>query len=302
MTDLCPEEPQVLGAALKHALGQRRVQLATVGLHVHRQPGPVGGQVRRRRQIQVLGAGGGQQRDRVVDAEVPEGGAAEAAVGLAAGPGLVSHPYHVDLTQLLFQAMPHGQRGAPDRRGVGGTGGGGRRDRQRRGADPLLRVAAFVGEVRPNLDFLAIVGRGQRVVAARGAWDVHFRAAPPVAVAGSGQAVGVIDVARRRLQRHPHLRRPRDLRIAGGRGIARRIGRPGPRRRPAAVALDVGGAHLHPVCRAGIQARNDHGPSGGVRGLVLGPVGPGRLRGLLVAQVVGVDVGTGVRRRQPVHA
>ena len=40
-------------AAQKHALGQRRVQLATVGLHVHRQPGPVGGQVRRRREIQV---------------------------------------------------------------------------------------------------------------------------------------------------------------------------------------------------------------------------------------------------------
>ena len=157
--------------------------------------------------------------------------------------------------------MPHGQRGAPDRRGVGGTGGGGRRDRQRRGADPLLRVAALVGEVRPNLDFLAIVGRGQRVVAARGARDVHpvgSRAAPLVAVADCGQAVGVSDVARRRLQRHPHLRRPRDLRIAGGRGIARRIGRPGPRRRPVAVALGVGGAHLHPVCRAGIQARKDH--------------------------------------------
>ena len=195
--------------------------------------------------------------------------------------------------------MPHGQRGAPDRRGVGGTGGGDRRDRQRRGADPLLRVAAIVGEVRPNLDFLAIVGRGQRVVAARGAWDVHFRAAPPVAVADAGQAVGVIDVARCCLQRHPHLRRPRDRRIAGGRGIARRSGRPGPRRRPGAVALGVGGAHLHLVRGPGVQA-----PDGGdwwrsrSAGLLVqfDPAGA-----LAVAQVVVVDVGAGVRRRGPAH-
>ena len=77
----------------------------------------------------------------------------------------------------------------------------------------------------------------------------------------------------------------------------RRGGRPAPRLRPVAVALGVGGAHLHLVRGPGVQA-----PDGGAgAGHVLGAVGPAPARALAVAQVVVVDVGTGGRRRGPAH-
>ena len=97
--------------------------------------------------------------------------------------------------------------------------------RQRRLADPSLRGAAVIGEVRPDLDLLVRVGRGQRAGAARRARDVHPigpRPAPLIAVADTAQPVSVGEVARPRRQRHPHLRRTRDRRLARGQGVAGR--------------------------------------------------------------------------------
>ena len=78
---------------------------------------------------------------------------------------------------------------------------------------------------------------------------------------------------------------------------ARGGGPTGPRDRPIAVALGVGGAHLHLIRRVRRQA-----PDGGAgAGDVLRAVGEIPAGARAVLQVVGGDGGTGVRRRGPGH-
>ena len=155
------------------------VQFATVGLHVHRQPGSVGRQVRRRREIQVKRVPPPKQRrHRVVDAEMPEGAAAAEAADTPRGRSGPRIP--TGITEVSSSAssssLPRGQRGAPDRRGVGGTGGGVRRHRPRLVAGPRLREARDVRETHPHPQLLAVVvASAQREARPRRPEDV----APP---------------------------------------------------------------------------------------------------------------------------
>ena len=171
--------------------------------------------------------------------------------------------------------MPHGQRVAPDGRGVGGTGGGGRRNLVGLVAGQRASgLSLIVVEGHPDRDLVALLARGQGVGGTRGAPDIRPRRDPLVGVADRRQPFVVGDVRGRRRQRPTHLRRIRNGRLALGGG--------------------VGGDH------GGIVGDREIGETGDlVSSGVLQRVGAGH--GLVVAELDGLvlrDHGRGLQRNQ----
>ena len=182
-------------------LAQRQVDLSGVRLHVQRQFGPVGGQVR--------GGGDTQPADvtlvddpgyRVGRAEMLEGERREAADAVRGG-----EPCRLR-EAVRIQGMPRGQRAAPDRLGACG---GGRRHLVGLVAGERLGVVRIVGEGDADFEFHILVARGGRVGARRGACNGRSSPEPLVGVAGACQPIGVLDVRCRGRKRHAHLRRTR---------------------------------------------------------------------------------------------